>query len=275
MAIYLVGDIQGCYDSLCVLLDMAAFNPQHDHLYVTGDLVARGPDSLATLRFMQELGEHGHTVLGNHDLHLLAVAKGIMRPKARDKIRAILDAPDREKLLQWLRHQPLLIHNETKNETASGFVITHAGIPPHWTVREAKQSARDVEAILHSDRYLWLLQNMYSDEPSMWSSSLEGIEYYRYTINAFTRMRFLTMSGNLDMACKLSPDKMSDENLVPWFAAKRRETIKETIIFGHWAALGGIFQNNFLGLDTGCVWGGSLTMVRWEDGQKFNLSCPV
>ncbi|PKF51147.1 symmetrical bis(5'-nucleosyl)-tetraphosphatase [Enterovibrio nigricans] len=275
MSTFLVGDIQGCYRDLRELLDLAQFDHTQDHLYIAGDLVARGPDSLSVLRFVRSLGKHGHTVLGNHDLHLLAVAEGIMKPKAKDKTLPILEADDRDELLFWLRQQPLLIHEDISNALAPGFVMTHAGVPPCWNLESAKHQANDVEAILRSDRYLWLLQNMYANEPACWDESLEGIERYRFTINAFTRMRFCTPEGGLDMACKRPPKDITDENLVPWFALKNRQPIEETLVFGHWAALGGVINADIMGLDTGCVWGGSLTMVRWEDGQRFSLPCPI
>lgn len=275
MATYLVGDIQGCFDDLKILLEEANFDPVQDHLYIAGDLVARGPDSLSVLRFVKSLGNHGHTVLGNHDLHLLAVSEGIMKPKSKDKTLPILEADDRDELLNWLRHQPLLIHVEHSNSRAPGFIMTHAGIPPSWNRDTAIQCAHEVEAILQSDRYVWLLENMYANEPSLWSNDLEGIDRYRYIINALTRMRFCDPDGRLDMTCKLPPEKVEDNALVPWFAMKNRYPIKETLVFGHWAALGGVLTNNLLGLDTGCVWGGSLTMVRWEDGQRFSRPCPV
>ncbi|CZF84059.1 Bis(5'-nucleosyl)-tetraphosphatase, symmetrical [Grimontia celer] len=275
MATYLVGDIQGCFDDLNALLKEASFDPSSDHLYIAGDLVARGPDSLAVLRFVKSLGEHGHTVLGNHDLHLLAVSEGIMKPKGKDKTLPILEADDREELLEWLRQQPLLIHVEQANGESPGFVMTHAGIPPVWNIKTAKKHAKEVESVLRSDRYAWLLENMYANEPALWSPKLEGIEKYRYTINAMTRMRFCKPDGSLDMACKLPPEKVKDRSLMPWFQMPNRRTINETLVFGHWAALGGVLTDNLLGLDTGCVWGGSLTMVRWEDGQRFSRPCPI
>ncbi|MDD1781623.1 symmetrical bis(5'-nucleosyl)-tetraphosphatase [Enterovibrio sp. ZSDZ35] len=275
MATYLVGDIQGCYRDLRDLLDLVHFDRSKDHLYIAGDLVARGPDSLSVLRFVRDLGEHGHTVLGNHDLHLLAVAEGIMKPKAKDKTQPILDAEDCAELLLWLRHQPLLIHKAFPNGQAPGFVMTHAGIPPCWSLETATQQAQGVEAILQSDDYVWLLQHMYANEPAVWDASLKGIESYRFTINALTRMRYLTPEGGLDMHCKRPPEDVTDGSLVPWFDVKKRQPIDETCIFGHWAALGGVINDQFMGLDTGCVWGGSLTMVRWEDGQRFSLPCPI
>ncbi|WP_325890933.1 symmetrical bis(5'-nucleosyl)-tetraphosphatase [Grimontia sp. NTOU-MAR1] len=275
MATYLVGDIQGCFDDLNALLKEASFDPSNDHLYIAGDLVARGPDSLAVLRFVKSLEKHGHTVLGNHDLHLLAVSEGIMKPKGKDKTLAILEADDREELLNWLRQQPLLIHVDQANADSPGFVMTHAGIPPVWDIETAKTNAREVESVLKSDRYVWLLENMYANKPALWSPNLKGIEKYRYAINALTRMRFCELDGSLDMACKLPPEKVKDGRLMPWFQMPNRRTIDETLVFGHWAALGGVLTDNLLGLDTGCVWGGSLTMVRWEDGQRFSRPCPV
>ncbi|WP_150139256.1 symmetrical bis(5'-nucleosyl)-tetraphosphatase [Candidatus Enterovibrio escicola] len=275
MATYLVGDIQGCYLDLRHLLDTVHFSSSHDHLYIVGDLIGRGPDSLAVLRYVRDLGEHAHTVLGNHDLHLLAVAEGIIKAKDKDKILPILEAPDCDELLYWLRHQPLLIHRNIGNNTAPGFVITHAGIPPVWDLHHAKKCASEVEDILISNRYVWLLRNMYSDHPTHWLDSLQSIERYRYIINALTRMRYLDMSGGLDMVCKLAPEKITNQHLFPWFYVKRNKPMLETLVFGHWATLGGIQDDNLLGLDTGCVWGGSMTIVRWEDGKSFSLPCEI
>ncbi|MBV7298862.1 symmetrical bis(5'-nucleosyl)-tetraphosphatase [Enterovibrio paralichthyis] len=275
MATYLVGDIQGCFTDLIALLEDVDFDRQRDHLYIAGDLVARGPDSLSVLRFVKLLGAHGHTVLGNHDLHLLAVSEGIMKPKAKDKTLPILEAEDREELLHWLRQQPLLLHVEKSNTTHSGFVMSHAGISPDWDLATAKSCASEVESVLRSDRYQWLLEKMYANEPAMWSESLSGIERYRYTINALTRMRYCTPDGRLDMACKLPPHQINDGSLIPWFEMPNRQPIAPMQVFGHWAALGGVMKNNVLGLDTGCVWGGAMTMMRWEDGQVFSRPCPV
>ncbi|MDD1793875.1 symmetrical bis(5'-nucleosyl)-tetraphosphatase [Enterovibrio sp. ZSDZ42] len=275
MATYLVGDIQGCFDDLRALLDTVSFNEKHDHLYLAGDLVARGPDSLSVLRFVKSLGDHAHTVLGNHDLHLLAVAEGFKKPKAKDKTQPILDASDRDELLHWLRQQPLLLHYDKRNEIAPGFVMTHAGIPPCWDLQNAKHHAKRIEKILRGDDYRWLLQNMYANEPTHWSNELEELEQYRYTINAFTRMRFCLKDGALDMACKLPPGQMTHGELVPWFEVTPRQNIEETLVFGHWAALGGVVNRHLMGLDTGCVWGGALTMIRWEDGQRYSLPCPI
>ncbi|MGL5334960.1 MAG: bis(5'-nucleosyl)-tetraphosphatase (symmetrical) ApaH, partial [Enterovibrio sp.] len=190
MAIYFVGDVHGCFAELQALLAQAKFDKTRDHLYLTGDLVARGPDSLQVLRFVKSLGEHGHAVLGNHDLHLLAVAFGLQKEDPADNTSAILQAHDKQELLDWLRARPLLIHNLIENKSASGFVLTHAGIAPAWDLAKAKCCAQEVQRLLRGEKVTWLLQNMYGNEPVQWSNSLSGIARYRYILNAFTRMRF-------------------------------------------------------------------------------------
>lgn len=267
MSTYIIGDIQGCFDELQALLDQVQFDSSRDHLYLAGDLVARGNNSLAVLRFIKALGDHAHVVLGNHDLHLLAVDAGFAKRKEADKTAAIFDAPDKAQLLSWLRQQPLLIHYPQANQHACGFVLTHAGISPAWNLTKAKACAQEIEALLQSKDYLWLLQNMYGDEPSLWSDDLQGLARYRYIINSFTRLRFCDASGRLDMQCKLPPQQV--DNLIPWFKVASRTTIAEKLIFGHWAALGYYNDANVMGLDSGCVWGEHLTMLRWEDNQIF------
>ncbi|MDO6499826.1 symmetrical bis(5'-nucleosyl)-tetraphosphatase [Photobacterium sanguinicancri] len=270
MATYLVGDIQGCLDDLRYLLDQAQFNPLNDELWLAGDLVARGPQSLETLRFVKNLGKSATTVLGNHDLHLLAVAEGIAKCKAKDKTQAILDADDSQELLEWLRQQPLLAEHPKYS-----FVMVHAGIPVQWDLEQVQQQARRVEAVLQSDRYLWLLKNMYGDGPNQWSASLTELEQLRFTINALTRMRFCYPDGKLDMDCKLSPGEADIGELMPWFQLPRAKQLNKKIIFGHWAALMGYEDEQVIGLDTGCVWGNSMTLLRWEDGQRFVKECPL
>jgi bis(5'-nucleosyl)-tetraphosphatase (symmetrical) len=270
MATYLVGDIQGCLDDLIYLLEKAKFNPKHDELWLAGDLVARGPKSLETLRFVKNLDRSATIVLGNHDLHLLATANGITKPKKKDKIQAILDAPDSVELLEWLRKQPLFANHPTLP-----FAMSHAGIPPQWNLSQTQQYAREVEVCLQSDDYLWLLKNMYGSGPDFWSNELIGIERYRFTINALTRMRFCYPDGRLDMACKLSPNDPDVGELVPWFDLPRHQALNKKIIFGHWAALCGHEDEKVIGLDTGCVWGNSMTLLRWEDNARFEKACPV
>lgn len=262
MSTYIVGDIQGCLDELQQLLEQVNFNPKQDTLWIAGDLVARGPKSLETLRFVKSLGSCVNVVLGNHDLHLLAVSLGIHKVKNKDKTATIFSADDKEELLNWLRKQPLLAEHDE-------FVVCHAGISPLWTLEQARANAREVETILQSDDWAWLIENMYSNQPDLWSDSLKGLDRYRYIVNAYTRMRFCFTDGRLDMDCKLPPELVAEEGLVPWFKLKDRETIDKTILFGHWAALEGYISEDVIGLDTGCVWGGCLTMLRWEDKKFF------
>lgn len=261
MANYLVGDIQGCLDELLLLLDTVSFDKQKDILWVAGDLVARGPKSLETLRFLYQLGDSARVVLGNHDLHLLAVSQGVHRVKEKDRTAPIFSADDREQLLTWLRHQPLLAEHEE-------FVMCHAGISPQWDLDTARAASKEIETLLQSERWRWLIESMYGNGPTGWNNQLTGIERYRYIINAFTRMRFCFSNAHLDMDSKLPPESASSE-LIPWFDVQQRIPIRKTIIFGHWAALMGINKNNVIGLDTGCVWGNHLTLLRWEDKALF------
>lgn len=262
MATYIVGDLQGCLDELLLLLDKVKFDRKHDSLWLAGDLVARGPKSLEVLRFVRSLGPCAKVVLGNHDLHLLAVSLGLFKVKKKDKTAAIFAAEDKHELLNWLRHQPLFAEHDE-------FVMCHAGISPQWTLDQARVAAREVEAILHSDEWPWLIENMYANQPDLWSNTLQGIERYRYIINAFTRMRFCDAQGRLDMECKLPPKDVKNHCLVPWFKLQQRIKLDKTVLFGHWAALEGYEGKEVIGLDTGCVWGGKLTMLRWEDKRFF------
>ena len=262
MATYIVGDLQGCLDELQHLLETVQFTPTQDQLWVAGDLVARGPKSLETLRYIKQLGDSAKVVLGNHDLHLLAVSLGIHRIKDKDKTAAIFSAPDKDELLTWLRHQPLLAEHDE-------FVMSHAGISPQWDLATARACAREVEEILQSDQWPWLIEHMYANLPDHWDENLQGIERYRYTINAFTRMRFCFADGRLDMHCKLPPKDVDTDEFVPWFDYPNRQKLNKTVLFGHWAALEGYFGETEIGLDTGCVWGGKLTMLRWEDKHYF------
>jgi len=233
MANCFVGDIQGCYDDLRRLLDLAAFDPDQDVLWLCGDLVARGPDSLNTLRFVKGLGNRAVTVLGNHDLHLLAVADGVAPLKKKDKLQSLMDAPDRDELLEWLRHRPLLAEHPDLP-----IMMVHAGISPAWDVRTARNCAREVESLLRGDQYSWLLHNMYGDQPDGWKDDLVGIDRYRYIINTFTRMRFCYFDGRLDFKCKKGP-KESTPGLRPWFEQREHHVDDPILVFGHWAALMG------------------------------------
>jgi bis(5'-nucleosyl)-tetraphosphatase (symmetrical) len=259
---YIVGDIQGCFDELQLLLEQVNFSSENDQLWLAGDLVARGPKSLDTLRFVRSLGGSAVVVLGNHDLHLLAVSLGLFKAKAKDKTQAILDADDREELLHWLRQQPLLAEHDE-------FVMSHAGISPQWGLQQARNANEEIVQLLQSDQWSWLIENMYDNQPDTWHSDLKEIERYRYIINAFTRMRFCFSDGRLDMACKLPPKENTASELVPWFEITNRIKLEKPVLFGHWAALEGYNGTDVIGLDTGCVWGGTLTMLRWEDKQYF------
>ncbi|MDG3087061.1 symmetrical bis(5'-nucleosyl)-tetraphosphatase [Vibrio hannami] len=262
MANYIVGDIQGCFDELEQLLTQSEFDHKNDVLWLAGDLVARGPKSLETLRFVKSLGDSARVVLGNHDLHLLAVSLGVHPAKKKDKTLPIFSAPDREELFHWLRQQPLMAEHDE-------FVMCHAGISPQWDLSSARDAAREVENILKADHWQWLVEEMYANSPDSWDESLKGIERYIYTINAFTRMRFCYPDGRLDMFCKQPPDQINEDDLTPWFKVKSRVKLPKTVLFGHWAALNGGEFNGVIGLDTGCVWGGKLTMIRWEDKKYF------
>lgn len=212
MATYLIGDVHGCYDELVALLHQVDFNPEQDTLWLTGDLVARGPWSLDVLRYVKSLGDSVRLVLGNHDLHLLAVFAGISRNKPKDRLTPLLEAPDADTLLNWLRRQPLLQVDEEKK-----LVMAHAGITPQWDLQTAKDCARDVEAVLSSDSYPFFLDAMYGDMPNNWTPELTGLARLRFITNAFTRMRYCFPNGQLDMYSKESPED-APAPLKPWFA---------------------------------------------------------
>lgn len=259
MALYAIGDLQGCYDPLRRLLDEIAFDPSSDTLWLVGDLVNRGPKSLKTLRFVKSLGDSVCNVLGNHDLHLLALAAGKISAKPRfDSLQKIIDAPDRDELINWLRHRPLA-HYDASLDT----LMVHAGVHPDWSVQQTLDYAAEVEACLQSDNYQTLLGEMYGNTPSTWSKKLEGFSRLRFIINCLTRMRMLTNKGRLNFSYSGSP-YYSSKKLVPWFDFTDRATADTRIVFGHWSALGLIVLPQLVSLDTGCVWGRELTAVRLD-----------
>ena len=264
MSTYLIGDIHGCHDELRSLLDQVAFDPQVDQLWLTGDLVARGPASLEVLRFVRYLGDCVKMVLGNHDLHLLAVYAGISRNKPKDRLTPLLEAPDADVLINWLRRQPLLQVDEEKK-----LVMAHAGITPQWDIDTAISCAREVEAVLSSGTYPLFLDAMYGDMPNNWVPELSGLARLRFSTNALTRMRYCFPNGQLDMIAKESPES-APPPLKPWFTIPGPVSRDYTIAFGHWASLEGKgTPEGIIALDTGCCWGGTLTMLRWEDKQVF------
>lgn len=270
MATYAVGDLQGCLDPLYTLLERTAFSPNDDQLWLAGDLVNRGPQSLETLRFVKGLGSAAVVVLGNHDLHLLAAAAGQKKPGKKDTLAPILKAPDRDELLHWLQQQPLVHHDAKLNYT-----MVHAGIPPMWDIDTALERAREVQQVLRSDFAIDFFEHMYGDKPSEWSSDLRGLKRWRVITNYFTRMRFCSAQGKLELDTKTGPDS-APKGFAPWYSHTNHKCKGSPIIFGHWASLMGKTKDeNFIALDTGCVWGGSLTMMRLDDKQMFSTPCSL
>jgi len=269
VATYLVGDLQGCFDELHDLLEDIHFDPARDRLILAGDIVNRGPQSLECLRFARALGEAGTTILGNHDLHLLAASVGARAAKRSDTLAPILDAPDRVELLEWLSSRPMVVElDELK------LLVVHAGLPPQWSVEEVLERATELEQTLRSNRRDDFLHNMYGNEPCLWSHKYVGNERLRYITNALTRTRYVDTEGRLDMH-HAGPPGSQPAHLVPWFAHPTRCSRSHTIAFGHWATLQ-IEQPlssayGVIHLDTGCVWGGSLSAVRAEDKRLFQV----
>lgn len=272
MALYAIGDVQGCYAALEDLLEQVAFDRERDTLWLAGDLVARGPDSLSVLRLVRDLGGAAETVLGNHDLHLLAVHYGIAEAKNKDRTTPVLEAPDRLELMDWLRHRPMLLEDARHD-----IVLTHAGIPPSWSLETARRLAREVETELRSPDIALFLMHMYGNEPARWTESLEGMKRLRVITNHLTRMRLLhEADGALDLEYKEELEG-APPGLRPWFDFPNPGLGTRRVLFGHWAALNGRTGNpRFVGLDTGCVWGGSLTAYRVDDGKVFTSrrGCP-
>lgn len=269
MAVYAIGDVQGCLTELRQLLKKINFDPQLDKAWFCGDLVNRGPDSLETLRFIKRLGESAISVLGNHDLHLLAVSTGAQSLKRKDTLRTILNAPDADELLDWLRFRPM-IHYSKPLKTA----LVHAGLPPQWSVKKARKLAAEVEDCLRYGNYHQFFKKMYGNKPDRWDKTLTGVERLRFITNALTRIRYCTADGRLDFDNKQRPGERAD-TLYPWFRVPGRRSINKRIVFGHWSTLGFIRENNVIGLDTGCVWGGQLTAYRLDIpvAQPISLVC--
>jgi bis(5'-nucleosyl)-tetraphosphatase (symmetrical) len=265
MATYAIGDLQGCYSTLKQLLDLISFNAVRDRLWLVGDIVNRGPDSLATLRFAKDSGDTVTMVLGNHDLHLLMVAAGIAKMNANDTLQPILDAPDREELLFWLRHQKLL-HLDNDH------VMVHAGLLPAWSVTQAAALAQEVECALRSENFQEVFVRLYGNRPNCWLDDLTGYERLRVIVNAMTRMRICSPNGKMKFSYKGNEQGVPDGYL-PWFEAPKRASQESTVICGHWSALGLKVNHNLIALDTGCLWGGSLTAIRLEDRKIFQVPC--
>jgi bis(5'-nucleosyl)-tetraphosphatase (symmetrical) len=260
VATYAVGDIQGCCDEFEVLLTQLAFDPTRDRLWLTGDLVNRGPRSLDVLRLVKSFGSAAITVLGNHDLHLLAAA---LTPgeqlKPQDTLGEIFEAPDRDELLAWLRSLPLLHH-----DAALGYTMIHAGLPPQWDLATAQSCAAELEHALRDEaRCLELFTHMYGDRPNRWSDELRGVERLRFITNCLTRLRFCRADGTLELKFK-GKIESAPSNIFPWFRAPQRRSRDLRIVCGHWSALGYHDGDGVLSIDSGCVWGGKLCAVRLD-----------
>jgi bis(5'-nucleosyl)-tetraphosphatase (symmetrical) len=262
---YAIGDLQGCCDELRALLTRIGYSADRDRLWFVGDLVNRGPQSLETLRFVRALGDNAVVVLGNHDLHLLAIARGSHTARRSDTLDEILQAPDRDTLLEWLATRPLAYFE-------AGDLLVHAGVVPQWTVATTLELAREIEAALRNDpRHLF--DHMYGDEPDRWSADLEGTDRLRFAINVLTRMRVCTNEGRINLRLKGKPPPRGSEWL-PWFDVEGRRTRDSRVVFGHWSALGLVVRKEVIGLDSGCVWGGSLTAFDL-DGNGAGAGTPI
>lgn len=265
MAIYAVGDIQGCYNEFQRLLEQIRFDPAQDKLWLVGDLVNRGPGSLEVLRLVKSLGDSAITVLGNHDLHLVAVDAGIGELHHTDTLDDILAAPDRDELIHWLRQQKLA-HLE------DDCLLVHAGVLPGWTAAQAVALAREVESALRGENYVEFIKHMYGNNPHGWDEGLEGYKRLRVIVNAFTRLRICTPQGEMEFKFKGEVEKIP-AGYLPWFEVPKRKSRDTTVIFGHWSALGLVHKKRLIALDTGCLWGGPMTAIRLDDRQLFQVDC--
>jgi bis(5'-nucleosyl)-tetraphosphatase (symmetrical) len=264
MATYAIGDIQGCHAELLRLLEKIQFDPAIDKLWLVGDLVNRGPDSVGVLRLLRSLGEAVIVVLGNHDLHLLAVAEGVVKSHHSDTFHDVLNAPDRFELLTWLRAQRLLYIKDN-------FVLVHAGLLPSWTVLQAQRLAHEVEAKLRDSHYQDFLAHIYGNDPTHWSDDLSGYDRLRVIVNACTRMRVCTLRGEMEFGFKDGAHDAPD-GYMPWFDVPGRASVNATVVCGHWSALGLKITPQIIALDSGCVWRGKLSAVRLEDCELFQVS---
>ncbi|MDJ0740235.1 MAG: symmetrical bis(5'-nucleosyl)-tetraphosphatase [Gammaproteobacteria bacterium] len=268
MAVYAIGDIQGCYDELRRALDGVAFDPATDRLWCVGDLVNRGPKSLDVLRFVRALGDAAICVLGNHDLHLLALAAGNTKHEDEHSLRAVLRAPDRDELLHWLRHRPLA-HLDPDLDV----LMIHAGVPPQWDVAKTLACAHEVEDVLRGDGHVGYFMRMYGNKPNRWDPGLTGMDRWRFITNCLTRLRFCEPDGRLALKEKGPPGSQQAGRL-PWFEHPQRATRDQRIVFGHWSTLGYRAEHNTWALDTGCLWGGALTMLRIDGKIAHPVSTP-
>jgi bis(5'-nucleosyl)-tetraphosphatase (symmetrical) len=274
MKTYVIGDLQGCAHEAGLLLERIAADAQamrEARILFVGDLINRGPESLAALRRMKALSESSggrvDALLGNHDLHLLAVAAGVQKASRSDTLDEILAAPDREELIAWLRRRPLAMF-------VDAHLLVHAGVPPQWSAEQTMELAAEVEAVLRGDGWVDFLARMYGNEPDRWDDSLTGIERLRCIVNALTRMRLCWPDGRMDFMHKESDKGPEGSSLLPWFDVPGRRTAGVTVVFGHWSAMGLVLRPNLVGLDSGCVWGGKLTAVCLDDRTLLQVDCP-
>ena len=260
MALYLIGDVQGCDSALERLLDTVSFSKSRDTLYFLGDLVNRGPDSAGVLRRLMALGDAAQCVLGNHDLHLLAVANGVRPAQRGDTLASVLDASDRSAMLGWLCQQAMALQIQQAGHT---LLMVHAGVLPNWSSQTTMTLAGEVESVLRSADLIDFLHHMYGSTPTAWSNELTGADRLRVIVNALTRMRFCSATGDMQFSSKASASA-APEGFMPWFDVPGRQTAQDTVAFGHWSTLGKLARNDVFALDTGCVWGGCLSALRLE-----------
>ncbi len=265
MSTYIIGDVQGCYNELQDLLTEINFNPNQDCLGFAGDLVNRGPNSLEVLRFVKAL-KNSIVVLGNHDLYLLGIGYGVLEDRPTHTMQAVLQAPDKEELLSWLRHQHMVYYDKDEK-----FLMVHAGVPPQWSLETILKHAKEIEDLLAGPQYQDLMDNMMGNNPLSWRNSLKKWQRYRYIINVFTRLRFCTPEGRLDLWNK-GPADTANANYYPWYLLAHPTVCKNRVLFGHWAALNGeVERHGFDCLDTGCAWDNELTAVCVEDGRHYSV----
>ncbi|MES2048211.1 MAG: symmetrical bis(5'-nucleosyl)-tetraphosphatase [Pseudomonadota bacterium] len=266
MNTFVIGDIQGCCDQLEQLLQLIFAVDADARILFAGDLVNRGPKSLETLRLVKNMGQRADTVLGNHDLHLLAVAHGIRPAHRNDTLNDILSAPDREELLDWLRRRPLAIMEQ-------GHLLVHAGVFPQWTAEQTMALATEVQNILRGPDWLDFLAQMYGNTPAQWNDNLQGVERWRCIINGLSRMRFCSIDGVMDFASKEGMQG-APNGFLPWFDLPNRKSENCTVVIGHWSTLGLLLRPNLISLDTGCVWGGHLSAISLNDRHLIQIACP-
>ncbi len=266
MATYIVGDIQACFNGLQRLLKKVKFNPLKDRLIAVGDLIGRGPAPLQTLDYLQSLGSHFDTVLGNHDLHLLAIYANVRKAKANDNLDCLLNSPRLKDHIQWLRSKPLALMADENT------LVTHAGLYPKWSVNKALKLSLEISELLQGKEWQGFIANMYGNQPSIWHKDLTGPDRARFIVNAMTRMRFIETKQQLNFSCKIAPE-LAPAHLQPWFKVQNKKLSEKTkIVFGHWAALNGkTASQQFIGLDTGYIWGQTMSLLNLSTGKIYSV----